>query len=164
VAAITAVLARFPEEVITEVTHPVTGLPSKKGWLPTVKEVSDACKLAHEPILENDARLKRIAEQFAMREREARGEKPTLQQLKEKYGDDWGIPPAEPVKTSEQKIEDNRVALERARARMRAEYEEMGMKPPSKLALSPTALRFIHEQNDIRAALRDPKDRQDEVA
>jgi len=142
----------------------VTGLPSKKGWLPTVKEVSDACRLAYEPIAENEARLKRIAEQLAMREREARGERPTIQQLKEKYGDDWGIPPAETVKTSDQKIEENRAALERGRARMRAEYEEMGMKPPSKLALSPTALRFIHEQNDIRAALRKPEDQQDEVA
>jgi hypothetical protein len=46
VAAITAILARYPEEVMTQVTHPATGLPSKKGWLPTVKEVCDACNEA----------------------------------------------------------------------------------------------------------------------
>src|SRR6185437_886864 len=43
VAALTAILARYPEEVITAVTHPATGLPSMKSWLPTVKEVTDAC-------------------------------------------------------------------------------------------------------------------------
>jgi hypothetical protein len=91
VAAITAVLARFPREVITAITHPVTGLPSKKDWLPTVKEVFSACHEAYAPILENEARLKRIKEQVEMREREERGERPTMAQLKAKYGNDWGI-------------------------------------------------------------------------
>src|SRR6185312_14188698 len=50
---VAAITARFPEEIITAVTHPATGLPSKKGWLPTVKEVHDACLDAHQPILEN---------------------------------------------------------------------------------------------------------------
>jgi hypothetical protein len=91
VAAITAVLARFPRDVITSITHPVTGLPSKKDWLPTVKEVFDACHEIYAPILENEARLKRIKEQVEMREREERGERPSMAQLKAKYGDDWGI-------------------------------------------------------------------------
>lgn len=103
VAAITAILAHYPEEVITAVTHPVSGLPSKKGWLPTVKEVTDACAEAVEPIVQNELRLKRIKEQLEMRERVARGEKPTLEQLHEKYGKGWGLNPsgggekAEPV-------------------------------------------------------------------
>lgn len=91
VAAITAILARYPEEIITEVTHPATGLPKKKSWLPTVKEVADACEDAVEFSVNHQARLKRIQEQLEMRAREDRGEKPTLEQLKAKYGDDWGI-------------------------------------------------------------------------
>lgn len=91
VAAITAVLARYPEEVITQVTHPATGLPSKKGWLPTVKEVAEACGAAMEPIVEEHARLKRIKDQLEMRERMERGERPSLDQLKERYGENWGI-------------------------------------------------------------------------
>jgi hypothetical protein len=98
VAAITAVLARFPRDVITSITHPVTGLPSKKDWLPTVKEVFDACHAAYAPILENEARLKRIKEQLEMREREERGERPSMAQLKAKYGENWGIG-EEPEKT-----------------------------------------------------------------
>jgi hypothetical protein len=91
VAAVTAVLSHFPEEVITSVTHPVTGLPKKSSWLPTIKEVNDACNEAIEPIRSHEARLKRIKEQMEMREREDRGEKPTLEQLKEKYGPNWGL-------------------------------------------------------------------------
>jgi hypothetical protein len=91
VAAITAILARYPEAVITEVTHPATGLPKKKGWLPTVKEVSDACEDAVEFSVQHAARLKRIQDQMEARAREDRGEKPTLAQLKERFGDNWGI-------------------------------------------------------------------------
>lgn len=94
VAAITAILSRYPEEVMTSVTHPVSGLPSKSSWLPTIKEVTDACNAAVEPIVQNEARLKRIKEQFEMREREARGVKPTLEQLRAKYGKDWGLNPS----------------------------------------------------------------------
>src|ERR1035437_9565097 len=101
VAAVTAVLARYPEEIITSVTHPVTGLPSKSSWLPTIKEVTDACNQAVEPIRQNELRLKRIKEQLEMREREERGEKPTMEQLKAKYGEGWGLAPNKPKKADD---------------------------------------------------------------
>jgi hypothetical protein len=109
VTAIMAVLARYPEQVITDVTHPATGLPKKKGWLPTVKEVFDACEEAVEFSVNHQARLKRIKDQMEARAREDRGEKPTLAQLKERFGDNWGLggddrPKPEPAKapTAEQ--------------------------------------------------------------
>lgn len=98
VAAITAILARYPQEVVTAVTHPATGLPSKKSWLPTVKEVVDACDEANEPNVQNEVRLKRLKEQFEARERMEKGERPTLVQLKEKYGPNWGIEDPEAAK------------------------------------------------------------------
>lgn len=76
---------------MTSVTHPATGLPAKKGWLPTIKEVVEACDEAVEFQVQHDARLKRIKEQLEMRERADRGEKPTLEQLHEKYGRTYGI-------------------------------------------------------------------------
>jgi hypothetical protein len=100
VAAITAVLAHYPEEVMTSVTHPVTGLPSECGWLPTIKEVTHACNAAVEPIKQREARQKRIREQMEMREREEFGIKPTMDQLKEKYGENWGLTPREPKEAS----------------------------------------------------------------
>ena len=42
-AAITAVLAEYAPEVMRAVTDPRTGIPRKLSWLPTIKEVSDAC-------------------------------------------------------------------------------------------------------------------------
>lgn len=102
VAAVAAVLSHYPEQVITAVTHPVSGLPSNgKGWLPTVKEVSDACKAEMEPIAQNEARLKRIREQMEMRDRMDAGEKPTYAELKAKYGENWGISDIDPVKPKE---------------------------------------------------------------
>jgi hypothetical protein len=91
VAAIAAILSRYPQEVITAVTHPATGLPSKKGWLPTVKEVVDACDAANEPIVQNELRLRRIKEQLEQREREDRGERPTAEQMEARYGKNFGI-------------------------------------------------------------------------
>ena len=101
IAAITAVLARYPEQIITSVTHPVSGLPAKKSWLPTIKEVVDACDAEYAPIANNEARLKRIKEQLEMREREDRGEKPTLAQLHDKYGKDWGLTPTGPKRVDD---------------------------------------------------------------
>jgi len=94
VAAITAVLAHYPEDIITRVTHPVTGLPSKVGWLPTVKEVHDACDEAAAPAFRQQQRAKQIAETLAEREaiEAQRGQvRPSLEQLKEKYGPNWGL-------------------------------------------------------------------------
>jgi hypothetical protein len=91
VAAVAAVLARFPEAVITEVTHPVNGLPRQKSWLPTVKEVYDACQKAAEPIYEREREAKIIAETIAARAEPSRENRPTREELQAKYGENWGI-------------------------------------------------------------------------
>lgn len=68
-----------------------------------MKEVRDACEHEFEPIREENARLKRIKEQLEMRERMARGEKPTLAQLKERYGANWGLgEPEKPIEIKDQ--------------------------------------------------------------
>lgn len=68
VAAITAVLSRYEESVIRAVTHPAKGLPIKTQFLPTVKEVFEACEALDEPRREAEARKKRIEKQLAERE------------------------------------------------------------------------------------------------
>lgn len=42
-AAITAILAEYPEEVIQHVTDPRTGIARRTNWLPTVAEIDMAC-------------------------------------------------------------------------------------------------------------------------
>lgn len=93
VAAITAVLSRFEKDVITAVTHPVSGLPGQIDWLPKVTEVKKACELAELPMRNQREREKRIAEQLEARrlEEEAKAKKPTYEEMKAKYGEDFGI-------------------------------------------------------------------------
>lgn len=92
-AAVTAVLSRYPEAVITEVTHPATGLPAKQNWLPTIKEVTDACRAALEPIASQMAWDKAVAETMASRRQEESGKENALSlvELKAKYGPNWGL-------------------------------------------------------------------------
>src|SRR5882762_5333380 len=49
-AAVVAVLARWPADVIMKVTEPATGIPSRIGWLPSIAEITRACEEAYEPI------------------------------------------------------------------------------------------------------------------
>lgn len=93
VTAVAATLARYPDQVIYDVTDPRSGLPAQISWMPTIKEVYDACARAFLPIRDQIEREKRIAEQMEVRrlEDEAAVEKPTYDSLKEKYGPDWGI-------------------------------------------------------------------------
>lgn len=67
VAAITAVLAKYPDDVICAVTHPAEGLPIRKDFLPTVREVYLACEAIVSPRREERARRKRIEQQIAER-------------------------------------------------------------------------------------------------
>ncbi|QPF81654.1 hypothetical protein IC762_17665 [Bradyrhizobium genosp. L] len=66
-AAITAVLARYPEDVIQAVTHPATGLVSRLKFLPAVAEVREACEDLMQPRREREAYEKRVAKQIAER-------------------------------------------------------------------------------------------------
>jgi hypothetical protein len=65
VAAITATLARYPEDVIRAVTHPASGLPIQKDFLPTVAEVYRACEAEMQPRREAAARDTRRKKQIA---------------------------------------------------------------------------------------------------
>ncbi len=42
-AAVVAVLADYPEEVVRQVCDPRNGLPSKLKWLPALSEIKEAC-------------------------------------------------------------------------------------------------------------------------
>lgn len=72
VAAITATLARYPEDIIRDVTHPASGLPIQKDFLPTVREVYLACEAIDGPRrrrAESDALTRRQITDQAERDR-----------------------------------------------------------------------------------------------
>jgi hypothetical protein len=91
VAAITATLARYSEAIITEVTHPATGLPSRSSWLPTIKEVFEACEILAQRVLRMQERERRVHEQLAAREVDEARPRASIADLKAKHGEDWGL-------------------------------------------------------------------------
>jgi hypothetical protein len=94
-AAISAVFTRYAPEVVREVADPRTGLPSTFKFLPTVAEVREACDLVAGRIqrrADHIAQVNRqIAERKADEERRANEVRPSLDDLKEKHGADWGL-------------------------------------------------------------------------
>lgn len=127
--SIAAVLARYPEAVVIEVTDPRTGLASQADWLPTVREVSEACeKLAQRAAAatKSDAA---IAETLKRRlDEPVRAERPTTEQLKEKYGENFGLNRFKRlvVEKCQERYERDQA---RTNAAILAEYERLG-KPP----------------------------------
>jgi len=95
--AVAAVLAEYTTDIVRRVTDPRTGLPSRMQWLPSVKEVRDACD-------ELEQRERSIAAAAALQEKQLRERRewlasqqvrPTLDDLKAKHGENWGMTPAE---------------------------------------------------------------------
>ena len=86
-AAVVAVLARWPADVIMKVTEPATGIPSRIGWLPSIAEITRACEEAYEPI---KARLEIEKTRQALPAPD-RASRPSLDELKAKYGPNWGL-------------------------------------------------------------------------
>lgn len=67
ISAVVVVLAQYPPDVIRAVTEPTSGLSSKLNWLPTVREVTQACEE-----IEGPRRRMREWEASARRQIEAR--------------------------------------------------------------------------------------------
>jgi hypothetical protein len=92
ITAVAAVLSKYPDEVVYAVTDPTAGLPLQLTWMPSVKEVHDACEKQMEPIYRREREAKILADLKA--EREAAPDKsnrPTREELQEKYGPNWGL-------------------------------------------------------------------------
>lgn len=69
VVAVTALLASYEDDVILAVTDPVRGLPVQSQFVPTIKEIRDACeaflaKQAH------DAEMRRFRDEQNKRKQE----------------------------------------------------------------------------------------------
>lgn len=96
-ASLGMVLEQYPNEVIMFITDPRTGVQRGKKWPPTISEIVEACD-------EHIAGIKR-REKFAnwgkndpLAIEGPKAEKPTLEALKAKYGENWGLSPNGPAK------------------------------------------------------------------
>jgi hypothetical protein len=92
--ALAAVLSEYSLDIVRQVTDPRSGLPSRSQWLPTVKEVRDACEEIDQRRRAMAQMKKREAEQLAARKAAelSRDRRPTYEELKAQYGGNWGMP------------------------------------------------------------------------
>lgn len=141
VTALAAVLAEYSPDIVQRVTDPRSGLPSRIQWLPTIKEVRDECESI-------DGQRRRTAAMYAREERqlterrafeESKQAKPTYDELKAKYGDNWGLqeatPESEAVKAKRKEAQ--QIANQRAFAE---ECERAGYPSDSQISPSLAAL------------------------
>jgi hypothetical protein len=85
------VLMQYPNEVITYITDPRTGVQRRCKWPPTIAEIVGACD-QHQDYLLKCERLRNWGKSEAPLVIEApREERPTLDELKARYGKDWGL-------------------------------------------------------------------------
>jgi hypothetical protein len=94
--AVIATLARYPAHIVRAVCDPVNGLPSRAKFLPTISELRQDC----ERLQAREARIAamRAQAQRTLAERraaaaaaDARKRRPTLDELRAKYGPNWGL-------------------------------------------------------------------------
>lgn len=94
--AVIGVLSKYPADIVRMVTDPLNGLPAEINWLPTIKEVHDACETRFASRRRMQERDRNIARQLAEREAQEQVEadrksRPTLDEMKAKYGENWGL-------------------------------------------------------------------------
>lgn len=92
VTSVASVLESYPDEVIIHVTDPKTGIQRGCKWPPTVAEIVTACEVR----MQDQARIKRLQNWGKNETPQLEGprdERPTIEQLKEKYGENYGLAP-----------------------------------------------------------------------
>jgi hypothetical protein len=81
-----------------EVSDPRWGIATTIKWLPTLYDVKEACEAAMQPIYRRQREAAHLAER---RQRLSAPvvQRPTLAELREKYGENWGLRQDGPDKT-----------------------------------------------------------------
>lgn len=85
-----AVLEQYPNDVIVYITDPRSGVQRHHKWPPTISEIVEACdnRIAE---LKRNERYRNWGKNDQTLLQGPQVEKPTIEQLKAKYGPNWGI-------------------------------------------------------------------------
>lgn len=97
-AATTAVFCRYATDVVRRAIDPRSGLPSKLKWLPTIAEIVAECEALAAADAAMEKRRRDLEEQFRRREGSEKADRPSMEELRARYGDRWGL--GEPQKPS----------------------------------------------------------------
>lgn len=100
-----AVMAEFPPIVLDHVCHPAKGIASQQSFLPSVFEVRESCIAVFETMIakwrldqippEKRRQITQRATAQAQIE-QAREKRPSYDELKAKYGENWGLSSVDP--------------------------------------------------------------------
>jgi len=100
-ASLAGILAEYSVDVVIEVTHPVTGIPSHCKWVPTVYELRQSCEKLAAEHYQRDFNARHRPQAY---EHMDRSNRPTGAELRAKYGPNWGISQADPVAVRETSV------------------------------------------------------------
>lgn len=89
------VLEQYPDQVIVYISDPRTGVQRHLKWPPTISEIVEACD-ARAAELKRNERLRNWGKNEPLMLEAPRENRPTLEEMKAKYGDNWGLTPDEP--------------------------------------------------------------------
>jgi hypothetical protein len=138
----------YPQAAVRYVVDPVTGLPGRSEWLPTmraIREALEAWEAEQKRVREFEARQQAAAQQIAERKasQEQQKIKPTHEEMQAKYGPNWGL--AEPPDAGE-RLRQSRIAkIADANLRLfKAECTAAGM--PLDSAISPSLAALIRSR------------------
>lgn len=90
IQAVSAVLGMYPKNVVVAVVDPRCGLPARLKWLPTVAEVKESCEVEMRPIY-RQREWDRQSEERRNRISSTTHERPSFNELKDRYGPNWGL-------------------------------------------------------------------------
>jgi hypothetical protein len=150
------VLARYPQPIIDHACDPRTGLALQYDWLPTIRQVNDFCNRKLESARYSEEREIAIAKQLADRAAmdAAAASRPTLDELRERHGPNWGLMGAcavEQALAPDAEREGERREACRARAAAKteaailAEYARLGREPvyAGEILVSPALFKTL---------------------
>lgn len=133
----------YNSDVVRYVVDPVTGLPGRSVWLPSLSEVKSALDIRTAELLRSIQRAKIEAENIAERKkwREARKNKPTMEELQAKHGATWGLPTL--AKEDERERASRLAKVSEANRKLLVrEYEDAGLVPRMASSSVPISLEL----------------------
>jgi hypothetical protein len=155
IGALAAALAEYPRMVATKCCHPVHGVARETKFLPTVADIIGFCERETDemrrPIDREDRDAKMRAEFKARAEDEKfwqadRAARPSLDELKAKHGDNWGLE----ARQDQKRLAVSRETMQRANDTLRErENAAAGMDPNSQV--SAALVKVLRERGLIPA-------------
>jgi hypothetical protein len=131
----------YDPDVVQYVVDPITGIPGRSVWLPSLSEVKSALDARADELLRAGHRASAEEATIAARRKwleERAKPRPTLEELKAKHGPNWGLPVA---KEGEKAKADRLAKLTEANGRLlKQECEAAGMSSDSPISPSLAAL------------------------